>query len=115
MDDDYDPNVSGGGSRGSTSLPKFNHLYPVLELVRERGVVHVELSVNWGSVVVNKTVGPIQQSLPSLRRCKRPRHDRQQSPAPAAKKACPSTVEVIDLVTGSDGYVSFFTDSDQGE
>ena len=30
MDDDYDPNVSGGGSRGSTSLPKFNHLYPIL-------------------------------------------------------------------------------------
>ena len=30
MDDDYDPNVSGGGNRGSTSLPKFNHLYPIL-------------------------------------------------------------------------------------
>ena len=30
MDDDSDPNVSGGGSRGSTSLPKFNHLYPIL-------------------------------------------------------------------------------------
>ena len=30
MDYDYDPNVSGGGNRGSTSLPKFNHLYPIL-------------------------------------------------------------------------------------
>ena len=30
MDDDYDPNVSGGGSRGNSTLPKFNHLYPIL-------------------------------------------------------------------------------------
>ena len=29
MDDNYDANVNGGGSRGS-AVPKFNHLYPIL-------------------------------------------------------------------------------------
>ena len=30
MDDDNDMTTNVGGSRGSTALPKFNHLYPIL-------------------------------------------------------------------------------------
>ena len=30
MDDDNDMATNVGGSRGSTALPKFNHLYPIL-------------------------------------------------------------------------------------
>ena len=34
MDDDNDMTTNVGGSRGSTALPKFNHLYPILFLLQ---------------------------------------------------------------------------------